>query len=476
MIKKLKQMPQGVKSGIAYTLSILITKGLALITIPIFTRLMPVDQIGVVNIYSSWFSMISVVTTLSLTSGGYQLALKEFSNDKDAYVSSVLSITTIMAILFAFFCSITSICGWDFFNLPPSLKLLLIIGLIVSPAQDFWMYRQRFEHKYKLSSALSIGAAVFASALSIIFVTNTTIKELCLAENRLWANYIVIYGVSFVLWIYIFIKGKSFFNINYWKFSLKLSMPLVGHAIAKQVLDVSDRMMIDAIVGKDAVGIYSTLYSVSSVSLIVWNAINASYIPYLYQNIDKTTEHKNIKISSGLLLCGYSFLAVFMTYLAPEIVKILATKEYFEAIYIMPPIAMGVSLTAVSNMYSNVLIYYKKTKVIMIASISAAFLNLILNYTFISNYGYKAAAYTTLIAYVLLVIIEGIVATKTYKSLTGNNEMIYYNQGIVIMEIVVGILSFMALILYHFDIIRIFACIFIFLVLTVLGIRYIKSQ
>lgn len=53
-------------------------------------------------------------------------------------------------------------------------------------------------------------------------------------------------------------------------------------------------------------------------------------------------------------------LQLCLLFLAPEIVRILATKEYYEAIYIMPPIAAGVFLTSVSNMYSNLLIYHKK--------------------------------------------------------------------------------------------------------------------
>ena len=76
---------------------------------------------------------------------------------------------------------------------------------------------------------------------------------------------------------------------------------------------------------------------------------------------------------------SYAIIAVMLTFLAPEIVKILATKEYYEAIYIMPPIAAGVFLTSVSNMYSNLLIYHKKTNYIMYSSIIAATVNLLLN-------------------------------------------------------------------------------------------------
>lgn len=59
---------------------------------------MTTDQVGVVNLYSSWYSMITVVSTLALTSGGFSIALREFEKERDQYVSSVLSLTSIVAI------------------------------------------------------------------------------------------------------------------------------------------------------------------------------------------------------------------------------------------------------------------------------------------------------------------------------------------------------------------------------------------
>ncbi len=108
-------------------------------------------------------------------------------------------------------------------------------------------------------------------------------------------------------------------------------------------------------------------------------------------------------------------MAFIMILLAPEIVRIMATQEYYEAVYIMPPIAMGVVLTAVSNMYSNILIFLKKTKVIMLASGAASAVNVVLNFVFIPKFGYQAAAYTTLVAYIVMAIIESGVATIYYK-------------------------------------------------------------
>ncbi|WP_034785313.1 lipopolysaccharide biosynthesis protein [Eubacterium xylanophilum] len=459
LISKYTNLSDGAKSGIVFTIATLFTKGLAIITVPIFTRIMSSDQIGVVNIYSSWFSMISVIATLSLTSGGYQLALKEFNNDKDGYESSVLSITTIMGIvIFGLFLLFPAF--WSkLLGLPTSLCFLLCIGFLVSPAQDFWMSRQRFEYKYKLSGIISIITTILASIASVVvvvFMTQNGYENT--ATGRLWANYIFVYGTAFIFLIYIFAKGKKIFVWKYWKFSLSLSIPLMGHAIAITILDLSDRQMISKMVNNSAVGIYSTLYIVSSISLIVWNAINASFVPYLFKNIDDEDRHNDIRKISSLLLIIYCLISVVFTYLAPEIVRILATNEYFEAVYIMPPIAMGVSLTAVSNMYSNILVYYKKTKVIMISSIVAAISNLILNYVFIRAFGYQAAAYTTLVSYVILTLIEGAIATRIYKKLTKKKNMIYPNNIIFCICLVSFVVEMLALLSYKTIIIRYVVC------------------
>ena len=477
LTEKIRDIPNGIKSGIVYTFSTLFTRGLAIITVPIFTRLMTTDQIGLVNLYNSWYSMISVIATLSLTSGGFQLAMKEFKNSRDQYESSVLSITSLMAFLIGIIYFVNPSFWEGVLGLPKSLIILMLVGFLVAPARDFWMARQRYEYKYKLSGLVSILSAVAASALSVAVVLHMiSIGAADVADGRLLANYVVIYGVAGVFWVFLFVKGKKLYDKKFWKYSLTLSLPLVGYAIARQILDVSDRMMISKMVGNDKVGIYSTLYAVSSISLVAWNAINASFIPYLYQNIDNSSKKKNVQRLASILLALYATIAIVLTFLAPEIVRILATNEYYEAIYIMPPIAAGIFLTSVSNMYSNILVYYKRTNVIMFSSAFAAFVNIILNFIFIKTIGYQAAAYTTLIAYILLALIEGIFASKEYKKVTNDKMMIYNNKVIVIMALVTILVSMCGLFFYSFSMIRYLLCIAFGIIAIVIAMYYKRNR
>ena len=361
---KIESIPLGARSAVVYIAATVFSRGLAIITVPIFTRLMSTDQIGIVNLYNTWHGLISVIATLSLTSGGFAVAMKEYEGRRDEYVSSVQTLTSLVAIII----SLIYIAAPTFWNnllgLPTSLMIIMLVGFLLEPARDFWMSRQRYEYKYKMLGSVSILSALGASLISILVVMNMKNGGAeNLAEGRLISNYAMLFGVAAVIWIYQFLKGKTFINKDFWRFSLQLSIPLIGFQFAAQILNVSDRVMIDKMIGTSAVGIYGTLYSVSSISYLVWNAMNASFVPYLFQNIEKK-EHKIKEISFGLLEV-YAAIAVVLTFLAPEIVRIMATDEYYEAIYIMPPISAAIFFISVADLYSNILIYYKKTKYVM---------------------------------------------------------------------------------------------------------------
>lgn len=468
-------IPVGFKSAIVYLFATVFTRGLAIITTPIFTRIMTTDQVGMVNLYSSWYSMITVVSTLALTSGGFSIALREFEKERDQYVSSVLSLTSIVAIGLALVYSI-SITFWnDVTGLPTHLMVLLLVGLLVAPARDFWLSRQRFEYQYKLSGTVTVLSAIFASGLAVAAVLYAnSIGYSDIASVRLFANYFIIYGVAFIIWLSIFWQGRCFYSSKYWRFSLQLSLPLIGYSVASQILSVSDRMMISKMVGNSAVGIYGTLYTVSSISLMVWTAINASFVPYLYQNMENTKS--KIKKLSMSMLGMYSLVAILLVYLAPEIVRILATEEYYKGIYIMPPIAGGVYFIAVSNLYSNILVYLKRTNIIMISSIIAAVINVILNYIMIEAYGYMAAAYTTLLSYVVMAVLLSIWANREFKKHITEVDFVYDNKLILAVSIVTLVISLFAILIYDYGIVR-YTVAAVFFILTVMyGIHYLKEN
>ncbi|MFR2451486.1 MAG: lipopolysaccharide biosynthesis protein [Clostridia bacterium] len=135
--KKKYNIGNSTKSAVVYTLATLFSRGLAIITVPIFTRIMTTSQIGTVNLYNSWYSLISAFATLSLTSGGYVVALTEYQDKRDEYQSSVLTLTSVVAIFIAAIFFVAPSFWSQIIGLPVELCILMLLGFLFAPAQDF---------------------------------------------------------------------------------------------------------------------------------------------------------------------------------------------------------------------------------------------------------------------------------------------------------------------------------------------------
>lgn len=82
--------------------------------------------------------------------------------------------------------------------------------------------------------------------------------------------------------------------------------------------------------------------------------------------------------------------------------------------------------------------FFEKPKYMMYGSVSATVINIILNYFFIQKFGYKAAAYTTLLCYILLSIFHYFIMKYICK--TKNIESSIYD-----IKLILGLFSLIIL-------------------------------
>ena len=418
LLSKYKLLSVAAKATIAYTLASLFTKGLGFITTPLFTKVIQLttEEMGEFSMFSTWYTIIGVVATLSLSSGSFSLAMFEFPEERDKYSSSMIGLSSISTLVFV----IMYIINPPFWNGVLSLNTVEVTVMLIAfwlvPAMEYRITRLRFEYKYMQLIAISLTNAVCGVGLSIIAVLLARhLGAPNLAPYRIVGLQAVHCIIGLVCMIYLICKGRTLFNWKYWKFALKTNTPLIANALSKHILEGFDKVMITSITGDMGnTGKYGILYTLSTVSLIVWSAIESSLLPYMFENLRNKTEEK-IRATVSPLLAVFAVVCFALTLVAPEIVRILVSEEYYEAIYIMPPIACGVFFSATYNIFGDVLLYHKKTHWIMVSTVTAAVANIVLNYIFISQFGYMAAAYTTLASYIILTLMQYIFMRIVHK-------------------------------------------------------------
>ncbi|MEH7095596.1 oligosaccharide flippase family protein, partial [Neobacillus vireti] len=79
---------KALKAGMGYTVGNYFLKGISIITIPIFTRLLSTSDYGLYNTYLSYESIIYIILGMALHSS-VKNARYEFKGEIDSYISSV---------------------------------------------------------------------------------------------------------------------------------------------------------------------------------------------------------------------------------------------------------------------------------------------------------------------------------------------------------------------------------------------------
>jgi O-antigen/teichoic acid export membrane protein len=261
---------------------------------------------------------------------------------------------------------------------------------------DFWAAEQRVRYKYKLLVAVTILVSVAKPTLGIFLVLHS--------EDKVTARILGLAIVELVGYSWMFfsqmVKGKKIFSLRYWIYALKFNIPLIPHYLSQTVLNNSDRIMITRMVGDSAAGIYSLAYSISLIMSLINTSLLNTISPWIYQKIKnrKTDEIAPVAYSCLILVAGVNILLIAM---APEVVAVFAPSSYYEAIYIIPPVAMSVFFMFCYDLFAKFEFYYEKTNFIMLASVCSAIVNIVLNYIFIGIFGYYAAGYTTLLCYII---------------------------------------------------------------------------
>ncbi len=275
-------------------------------------------------------------------------------------------------------------------------------------------------------------------------------------------EYYPVYSLIFVgmtLYIYNLRKGKKVFCWEYAKFAITFNAPLLLHYLSVYVLDQFDRIMIQKMNGIAAAGIYSVAYNAGMIMKVFTQSVTNAMVPWQYEKLEKK-EISTVDNILFLVFIGMAGIAIMFSACAPEIMKVLADQKYYEAVYVIPPVAIGLFFEFIYIAIGNVEFFYNQTKFTMYISMAGAFLNIILNYIGIHMFGYIAAAYTTLICYIAFALMHYIYMTYCIKRELNINHVFRTDRLVVLSLIVIG-LGIVVIFLYNYIVPRyllIFGC------------------
>ncbi|MCD8225320.1 MAG: oligosaccharide flippase family protein [Clostridiales bacterium] len=446
LINKYKTMSLPAKAGLWFVLCNFMQRGITMITTPVFTRILPETEYGLVSTYLSWQSVLLLVTGLTLYKSLMNLYIRY--DDKEKVLSSVNFLTLIITVIWLCIYLVFRQQISAIMKMSETLVLCLFIYFVAYSGIQCWQVYKRYTFDYKsliFVTLITTGLSSVFAVIAVLFVSHT-------AEARLIPQTFITAIVGVIIYISTFNKGKLFYNKEIWSFSLIFCIALLPHHLSEFVLQSSDKLMINYMCGSHDVAIYSVAYSIGTLINLFTSAINNSFAPYEYQQIQAGNYEELSRTASKVITLVAVLLGLIMLF-SEEIVWVFGGSKYLESTSIIVPICIGVFFSYLFQLFARVQEYFEHKATVVIPSILCAILNLILNYIFINIYGYKAAAYTTLFCYMFFCILHYVFYKRTsMKDLNGAH--IYNGKAFFLISILVIICGSLIMLLNRHTIIK----------------------
>jgi len=445
LLDKYNSLSAPIKASFWFLLCSFLQKGIAMLTTPVFTRIMTEEAYGQFAVYNSWYQIFLAIVSLNFAAGVFTRGLVKNDTDQDTYASSLVGLSTIcigvgFLIYLLFHRAINSFTELSLF-----LGIMMFAEIWSCTIFQFWSNKERVNYKYIRLVIVTVIYVIARPLMGMVFVLLADSEKQ--VESRAFATSLVCAILFSVLFIEIAIKGKKLYHKRYWIHALKFNIPLLPHYLSQILLNQSDKIMIDRLCGSTQAAYYSVAYSIAMVLLILNTSITGTLNPWIYKTIKAGEYHRIGKVSYVILaliaVCNCLLVAV-----APELMRLMAPKSYYEAVWLIPPLTVGVYFIFLYSLFATFEYYFEKTLHIAFASVLGAILNFVLNYFAIKAFGYIAAGYTTLICYIVFVFLHYYFMRKVSKQYMDNYKV--YDVKIILL-IGFGLLAMSALMMCAFD-------------------------
>ncbi len=414
---------------IIYLIGTVLLKGIGFITTPIFTRMLSTSGYGIVSVFRTWVTFFAVFIGLQV-SGSIAIArIHKKAEQFDSYMKSIVVLSLVTA-------TIISIVGYLF---KYRLHLLLEIDEDLIPhllVQAYGAACATLYVVYTIQTKQPKRNVIFSAIFTITTVVLSILLILNFKEDkylgRIYGSTIIyITVIFFVLYEFVF-KQKTRVFFSDWKYSIALGAPLIIHLLSNIIIGQSDRLFLKDLIGYEAAAIYSVAYTIGTIGMMIAEVGNNVWSPWYLDNT-KASNGKEINDAAKKYVLALSGVFIIVMLVSPEIIKIMAPKEYWIGINSLIIITAGVYFQFLYRFPLAYEQFSRNLKWVAVCTISSALINMLLNYILIDLIGMIGAAIATFISYAILFGMHETVARKIIKGY--NISMTTYLPGIVVCMI-----------------------------------------
>jgi len=386
------------KDSLFYAIPSFFSRGIALILIPLYTRVLSPADYGALDLLLVFASLINLTIALEISQGVARFFSSEPNLESKQRYGQTAFLFTVAC--YSFFLAVTSLYSEE-------------LSLVV-------MATNKFESEFQIGLFYIWANGIFIlvhnqfrwALRSKRYALTSLISSFITAIVSVWLAYFLSWGLKGLLYgmltgvtvgclyslYYLHYLLKFQFDSKKLKDMLAFSSPLVLSGIAVFLSMYIDRIMINHFLSLSDVGLYGVAFRLASVVGLVMVGFRGALTPLIYKHYKEASTPQQLALIFRVFIAIALLFLLLLSLFSQEILELLVTESYYS---IAPLMVLLASAILLSNMYifSPGISIEKKTHLILWVNVVGALLNIMLNWIFIPLWGLSGAAFATLLGY-----------------------------------------------------------------------------
>lgn len=388
----MNQKKQLLKNTIIIAIGKLSTQIISFLLLPLYTSKLTPEEYGSYDFLVTLSVFLLPIITLLMEESMFRFLIDaEEPKERKKVITATVFYMIFGTIIF------TIISGIVMAIIQYEYGLLFILFVISNIILSLSNCLARGDGKIKLYSLSNFILGASTIVLNIIFIVplEMGVNGLLLANTIANGATALIMLKKLRLKKYISKKSLSRKKLNQ---MIRYSVPLVPNNISWIIISLSDRLMLTAMSGSAANGIYSiankfpnVIYTCYGFFSTAWKESAARILKEDNKRSYYNSIYKDVKVFLKAIVLG--LIAVM-----PFAFSVLVDPSYSDAYFYIPILTLSIYYTNMSNFYGGIFTAYKDTKIMGSTTVWAAIINVALNLIFIPKFGIYAASGSTLIS------------------------------------------------------------------------------
>ncbi len=380
-----------------YGASSLLVRGLALLLLPFYTRVLTTEQYGLVDLATVFSTLVLLTVALEISQGVARLF--HDAEDRDgqvAYASTALWFSVGMYGLFTLIGLVLAPAVAELvFESRDRVDLarIVVVSAAISGVFNLVLNNLRWRLQPMAFAAGSLTFALVSIAVTVALVLGAGIGVAGVLLGQLAgsaAGLVLCWALSRDLYAPRFDAGRL-------REMLSFSLPLVPSSIGVFVTLYIDRVAIKELMTIDDVGLFGLGFRIASIVSLLVLAVQLAITPLVYARYREPEAPPGIARAFRYFAGFAIVIAVVLGVFAPEIVALISAPEYAGGAAVVPVLAPALLLSG-AYVFAPGLAIAKRSGLQATITIAGAVLNTVLNFLLIPSMGIVGAATATLIS------------------------------------------------------------------------------